>query len=169
LSQKSFTRWREAAFIGRVGTEPELKTSQAGKPWTAINVAVGKDEDTQWVRVAAFAETAERPIGRVVKGDRVYVEGDLRLNQWTDREGKPGSGLSVAARKVEKLGEIGRNRPPNPNGSCKATPADGQRPASPSATSAQRPVADPRDRQRPVDDAIPFERRGGVRSHDEAG
>jgi single-strand DNA-binding protein len=119
----------ECALIGRVGSEPELKRSQARKPWTAINVAVGKDEDTQWVRVAAFGEAAERLIGRVVKGDRVYVEGDLRLNQWSDREGKPRSGLSVAARKVERLGEIGRNRPPNPNGSREAVTAVGQRPA----------------------------------------
>jgi single-strand DNA-binding protein len=146
----------EVAFIGRVGTEPELKRSQAGKPWTAINVAVGKDDETQWVRVAAFGETAEHLIGRVVKGDRVYVEGDLRLNQWIDREGKPRSSLSVAARKVEKLGEIGRNRPANPNGSREAVTADSQRAASPSATSTQRATTDPRDWQRPVDDAIPF-------------
>src|SRR5262249_8593981 len=82
------------------------------------------DGDTQWVRVAAFGETAERLIGRIVKGDKVYVEGDLRLNYWTDREGKPRSGHSVVARKVEKLGKIGRNRQPNPNGSpeCSAPP-----------------------------------------------
>jgi single-strand DNA-binding protein len=142
----------EAAFIGRVGTEPELKTSQAGKPWTAINVAVGKDGETQWVRVAAFGETAEHLIGRVVKGDRIYVEGDLRLNQWTDREGKPRSGLSVAARKVEKLGDIGRNRPLNPNGS-RETGTVGQRPASNPANSARLPA---RDWQRPIDESIPF-------------
>src|SRR5262249_46908687 len=146
----------EAAFIGRVGTQPELRTSQASKAWTAISVAVGKDEDTQWVRVAAFGETAERLIGRVVKGDRVYVEGDLRLNHWIDREGKPRSGLSVAARKVERLGEIGRNRPPNSNSARKPAAADGQRPASAFESSAQRPGSNPRDWQLPVDAAIPF-------------
>jgi len=32
----------EAALTGRMGTEPELKTSQAGKLWAAFNVGVGK-------------------------------------------------------------------------------------------------------------------------------
>ena len=29
----------EAAFIGRVGQDPELKTSAAGKPWARFSVA----------------------------------------------------------------------------------------------------------------------------------
>ena len=78
----------EAAFIGRVGTEPELKTSQAGKPWSSLNAAVGSDDDVQWVRVAVFGETAERLAGHLHKGDRLYVEGTLRLNSWTDRNGQ---------------------------------------------------------------------------------
>ena len=44
------------------------------------------------------------------KGDRVYVEGHLSLATWQDSEGKPRSGLAVSAWKVEKLGNIGRNR-----------------------------------------------------------
>ena len=34
----------ETAFISRVGTEPEMKTSAAGKPWLRFSAAVGKDE-----------------------------------------------------------------------------------------------------------------------------
>jgi hypothetical protein len=34
----------ETAFIGRLGQEPELKTSAAGKPWARLSVAVGAGE-----------------------------------------------------------------------------------------------------------------------------
>ncbi|CAN1721176.1 single-strand DNA-binding protein [Hyphomicrobium sp. 1Nfss2.1] len=102
----------EAAFTGRVGTEPEKRTSQAGKPWLRFNVAAGQDEATQWVQVACFGSAAEELSDRLGKGDRVYVEGTIKLNIWTDREGKERSGLSVAAWKCERLGNIGRSKLP---------------------------------------------------------
>jgi single-strand DNA-binding protein len=101
----------EAAFIGRLGSDPELRTSQAGKPWCRFSVAVGEGDDVQWVSVAAFGEVAERVCDQLAKGDRAYVEGTLRLNEWQDREGLTRHGLQVAAWKVEALGKIGRQRP----------------------------------------------------------
>jgi single-stranded DNA-binding protein len=37
----------ETAFIGRLGQDPELRTSQAGKAWARLSVAVGNDDETQ--------------------------------------------------------------------------------------------------------------------------
>ncbi|MBL8845462.1 MAG: single-stranded DNA-binding protein [Hyphomicrobium zavarzinii] len=100
----------EAAFIGRVGSDPELKTSAEGKPWAAFNVAVGKDEATQWVRVAVFGARAEELAGPLKKGDRVYVEGNLTMRTW-EKSGEKRAGINVAAWKCECLGQIGRNKP----------------------------------------------------------
>jgi single-strand DNA-binding protein len=102
----------ESAFIGRVGQDPELKTSAAGKPWARFSVAVGREDETQWVSVAVFGEAAQRLCQALHKGDRLYVEGTLRLSEWTGRDGEKRTGLSVAASKAEKLGAIGRNKPP---------------------------------------------------------
>jgi single-stranded DNA-binding protein len=88
-----------AAFAGKIGTEPELKRSPAGKPWTVFDVAVGLDDETQWVRVGAFGDTAEHLVGLVTKGDIIYVEGTLRLNEWTDHEGKI-RGLMITATRL---------------------------------------------------------------------
>jgi single-strand DNA-binding protein len=142
----------EAAFVGRVGTEPELKTSQAGKPWASLNVAVGSDHDVQWVRVAVFGETGERLAGHLHKGDKLYVEGTIKLNTWTDKEGQQRTGLSVAAWKAEKLGQIGRSKPTRPK-----APPEGKHPPPPSAGGGSA-VAAQRDWQRPSspDDMIPF-------------
>jgi len=100
----------EAAFIGRLAQDPELRTSAAGKPWARLSMAVGNGDDTQWVSVLTFGEIAEQLCAAMHKGDKLYVEGTLRLNEWTGREGEKRTGLSVAAWKAEKLGAIGRSK-----------------------------------------------------------
>jgi single stranded DNA-binding protein len=137
----------ECAFIGRVGSDLELRTSANGTLWGAINVAVGNGEDTQWVRTVVFGEVAERLASVLKKGDRLYAEGAVRLNNWIDKEGKQRAGLSVACSKAEALGKIGRSKPPKP----KTTPDN-------TTTSEVSPVAHgaSRDWQRPADAEIPF-------------
>jgi single-stranded DNA-binding protein len=129
----------EAAFIGRVASIADLKTSQAGKPWLAIKVAVGHGEDNiQWMRTVCFGEIAERLASTVHKGDKLYVEGNLRLDRWKNDAGDERSGLSVTAWKAEKVGAsaIGRNKSAKqkapPEGAHCVPPAtrDWQRPAS---------------------------------------
>jgi single-strand DNA-binding protein len=138
----------ECAFIARVGTEPEMKVSQAGKPWASFSACVGdKDDEQQWLRIAIFGDKATSI--SVAKGDRIYVEGRLKLENWTSKIGEAKSGMKVAAWKVERLGEIGKNRSQGP----KALP-ENERPAPSSARPPQR------DWQKPAaadaDGMIPF-------------
>jgi len=135
----------EAAFIGRLGQDPELKTSAAGKPWARFSVAVGQGEEAQWVSVAVFGEAAERLCAALHKGDKLYVEGTLRLSEWTGKGGEKRTGLSVAAWKAEKLGAIGRNKP------AKARSKDS------GATDTAAAVSKSRERDlQPADEQIPF-------------
>jgi single-stranded DNA-binding protein len=99
----------DVAFYGFVAADAEARTSQAGKPWVRLRVGVGKD-DVQWVSVAAFGKAAEAA-GELVKGDRIYCEGSLRLDSWRGQDGVERHGLSVASFKVEQTHRIGRNRP----------------------------------------------------------
>jgi hypothetical protein len=84
----------ECAFTERIGQEPMLKESKAGKPWLSFSVAVGEGDDVQWLQVAAFGAKAEELAGAVKKSDRVYVEGRLKLNTWTGKDGTAQAGLS---------------------------------------------------------------------------
>ena len=105
----------EFALVGRIGRDPELKTSQSGNPWTAISVGVGKDEATQWVRISLFGDQAEQACATLKKGSNVYVEGrDLRLDSYVGKDGAERHGLKGIATKVEAIGAgaIGRSKPP---------------------------------------------------------
>ena len=102
----------ECAFTGRVGQEPMLKESKSGKAWLSLSAAVGEGDDVQWVQVAVFGSRAEELA--LKKGDRIYAEGRLRLNSWQAKDGSQQFGLSVAAWRVEVLGQIGAKRPRRP-------------------------------------------------------
>jgi single-stranded DNA-binding protein len=103
----------EAALVGRVASDTiELKTSQAGKPWTAFSIGVGEGDTLEWVRISVFGAVAERLAGELTKGQTVYCEGRLQL--WRARkDGVEKASLQIAAWKVEKVGisAIGRNKP----------------------------------------------------------
>jgi single-strand DNA-binding protein len=93
----------DACFTGRLGGDPEARTSQAGKPWARFGVAIGHGDDVQWVSVACWGELAERVCEQFSKGDRCYVEGTIRLNEWQDREGLPRHGLQCAAYHITRM------------------------------------------------------------------
>ena len=93
-----------------------------------------------------------RTLAPVLRINETELAQKLRRTAWTDKEGQQRTGLSVAAWRAEKLGQIGRNKSPK----LKAPP-EGNHPAPPSAGGGSA-VAAQRDWQRPSapDDMIPF-------------
>ena len=99
----------EAAFFGTLGKDAETKTSNAGKQYLRANIRVGDGERAQWVSVTAFDEKAIAFGDKFVKGSRVYVEGRLSFDKWTDHGGASRSGLSCMSWHC-RLAQIGRNK-----------------------------------------------------------
>jgi single-stranded DNA-binding protein len=99
----------DCACYGFLAADAETKVSKAGKTWARLRVGVGKDDNLQWVSVAVFGQAAE-VAAKLKKGDRVYVEGNIKIDTWTGNDGTERHGLSVASLKVEKTHNIGRNR-----------------------------------------------------------
>jgi single-stranded DNA-binding protein len=97
----------ECAFHGRLAADAERRTSQAGNVWTRMRVAVGDGDHTQWVSVAVFGDVADSAAD-LKKGDRVYVEGSIKIDTWRGSDGTERTGLSVASRKIERTHRIGR-------------------------------------------------------------
>jgi single-stranded DNA-binding protein len=100
----------EAAFFGTLGRDAEAKTSRNDKPYLRLNVRVSDGDAAQWVSVMAFDEQAVEAADKMVKGARVYVEGALRLDEWTAADGTKRHGLNVMSWHT-RLAAIGRNKP----------------------------------------------------------
>jgi single-strand DNA-binding protein len=82
------------AKIGTLSTDPELRSSAAGKPYLRVRLAVkpfvsGADQETEtlFYDVVAFGSLAEHAAKSLHKGDRVVVIGTGKRNTWTGRDG----------------------------------------------------------------------------------
>jgi single-stranded DNA-binding protein len=99
----------DCAFYGFLAADAESRTSQAGKPWVRMRVGVGKDDTVQWVSVAVFGKAAEHAAD-LTKGDRVYIEGSIKLDTWRGNDGIERHTLAVAAFRCERTHRVGRAR-----------------------------------------------------------
>jgi|SRR6516164_8837233 single-strand DNA-binding protein len=99
----------DCAFYGFLAADADARTSKAGKPWTRLRVGVGRDDDVKWVNVAVFGKAAETS-ATLKKGDRIYVEGSIKLDIWRGNDGTERHTLAVVAFKCERTHNIGRAR-----------------------------------------------------------
>lgn len=83
-------------LIGNLGADPEVKYTQSGVPVANFTVATnerwkGQDgqmqEHTEWHRIVAWRDLAERCKEYYHKGMKVYVEGKLQTRKWQDQNG----------------------------------------------------------------------------------
>jgi single-strand DNA-binding protein len=77
---------------GGLGRDAEFKTTGNGTNVCIINVADkvynGKDNATQWYRVALFGMSPDKyPGEKLRKGARVDLTGELCLSEWKDKDG----------------------------------------------------------------------------------
>src|SRR5437773_455959 len=101
-----------SAFSGRVGQDAEQRFTREGKPFVTFSLAVdtGKtaEDPPTWVRCVRFSDDAPELAGRLLKGEKAYVEGALTLSSWTGQDAVERHGLNVIARLVQPLNQVGR-------------------------------------------------------------
>ena len=102
--------YNKIILIGNLGRDPELSYTPQGTAVCKFSVATnerrrdksGEQQDiTTWFRVSAWGKQAENVSRYLTKGRKVYVEGRLHVEEWTDREGKPRQSLEVNASEVQ--------------------------------------------------------------------
>lgn len=104
-------------LVGNLGNDPEVKYTQAGAPITSISVATTdawKDkntgqmqERTEWHKVKFFGRLAEIAAEYLKKGRQVYIEGSLRTDKYTGKDGVEKYFTEVIANEMQMLGGMG--------------------------------------------------------------
>src|SRR5512136_1475637 len=83
-------------LIGNVGRDPEIRYTQSGEPIANFSLATtetwtdksgSKQERTEWHRVEVFGRSAQVARDYLAKGRQVYLEGSVRYDEWTDKDG----------------------------------------------------------------------------------
>lgn len=86
-----------------------MRYTPNGNPVTTFSVAVNRTyntqdgerhEETEWFRVVAWNQLAERCNQYLSKGQKVYVDGRLRTDRWEGRDGTPRTTIEIVAQNV---------------------------------------------------------------------
>jgi len=101
-------------LVGTLGKDPEVRYSQAGAAMCSISVATNeswkdkqtgeKQERTEWHRVKFFGRLAEIAGEYLKKGGQVYIEGSMRTEKYTDKQGVEKYSTDIIASEMQMLG-----------------------------------------------------------------
>lgn len=96
-------------FEGRLGADVETRFTAQGKAVASFSVATttgfGDREKTTWVKCVMFGALAEGKIkDYLLKGQQVFVSGELSMNEFTGRDGAKVRGIEVVVQSVKLLG-----------------------------------------------------------------
>ena len=103
-------------IVGRLGTDPEVRTVGQGGTVTRLSVATSenwvdkegqKQERTEWHRIVVWGRLAEICGKHLSKGRQVYVEGRLQTRSWEDQQGQKKFSTEIVANTVQFLGAAG--------------------------------------------------------------
>ncbi|MBX3085066.1 MAG: single-stranded DNA-binding protein [Anaerolineae bacterium] len=111
-------------ITGNLGGEPDIR--MAGEQKVAnFNIAVnrkrGDQQQTLWIRCAAWNGRAELAEKYLKKGSRVLIEGSgLRVNAYLDKNGKPQASLEMNVDQLQFLD----NKPADDGGNADSEDPD---------------------------------------------
>ena len=80
-------------LVGRLTDNPELRHTNSNISVARFSIAVdrayrsGEDRQTDFINIVAWRQTAEFITTYFKKGQRIGIEGSLRMNQFTDKDG----------------------------------------------------------------------------------
>jgi single-strand DNA-binding protein len=100
-------------LVGNLGRDPELRYTPQGTPVCNFSIATNErrkdktgemQDHTTWFKVTLWNRQAETAAQYLQKGKSVYIEGRLRVEEYTDRDGKQRHSLEVNATDMQFIG-----------------------------------------------------------------
>lgn len=99
-------------LIGNLGSDPEMRAMSNGNHVTNLSLATSSSwrdkisgeqkERTEWHKVVLFNQLAEIANEHLKKGSKIFVEGELRTQEW-EREGQKHHTTQVSAYQMQML------------------------------------------------------------------
>jgi len=110
----------KAIIVGTLGDDPETRYTGAGTAITSFSLATNeqwtdkqsgeKQERTEWHRITIFGKLAEIAGEYLKKGSKVYIEGKLRTEKYTDKQGVERYTTKIIGEEMQMLGDPGQGQ-----------------------------------------------------------
>ena len=100
-------------LIGNLGSDPEVRYLESGSAVAKFSIATTESytnksgervDNTEWHRIELWEGLAKVAEKYLKKGNQVYIEGRIRTDNWTDKEGQQRSGITIRANSMTLLG-----------------------------------------------------------------
>lgn len=112
-SKEILMSFNKITIVGYLGRDPELRYTPQGTAVCKMSVATterrknaaGQTQDhTTWFRITVWGRQGELANEYLARGRQVYLEGRLRLEEYTDRDGNNRVSPEVTATDIQFLG-----------------------------------------------------------------
>jgi len=118
--EQSMSSINKIFLLGRVGQDPESRNMPSGDMCVSFSLATStysnkggeRKEFVEWTKCVCFNKAAEVANSYIRKGSLVHVEGSLKTNKWTDKEGNPKSSTEVVVGRLTILSKKEDNDSP---------------------------------------------------------
>ena len=136
----------QVTLIGRLTADPKLDHTQGGDAYCQFAVAVDRrvknskgEREPDFLPCIVWRKPAENLARYTKKGERVGVEGRLRMNKYTDKNGNQITTIQVVADNVHFLGSNQGGQQNNSGAQTYAPTNHNQQPAPPQNQQQQQP------------------------------
>lgn len=96
-------------FVGHCSSDAKVRTTPNGNQVLEVSVAnnigYGEKQVTNWIRVSYWTKNAEKLLEYFIKGQSVFVSGELSTNEYFAQDGTKKFQLLVRANIVELVGK----------------------------------------------------------------
>ena len=130
-------------LIGNLGSDPEVRYLESGSAVAKFSIATTESynnkngervDQTEWHRIELWEGLAKVAEKYLKKGMQVYIEGRIRTDNWTDKEGQQKSGVTIRANSLTMLGSA----PGSNSGGDNSSNQGYSQPSQPKANQAPR-------------------------------
>ena len=105
--------FNKITIVGNLGRDPELRYTPQGIAVCSFSMATNEkrrdksgelQDTTTWFKVTLWRQQAENAAKYLTKGSPVYIEGRLRIEEWTDHDNNNRYTLDVQATDMQFIG-----------------------------------------------------------------
>ena len=153
-------------LVGNLGKDPETRYAPSGDAICNVTLATSetwndkgtgeKREAVEWHRVVFFGKLAEIAGEYVKKGQQLYVEGSLRTDKYTDKQGIERYTTDIIVNEMQMLGGRSSGERSGPPAERGGWSDDGFSTPKPAARAAAPKPAESFADNDPFGDDVPF-------------